>query len=285
MKHLISMVLFVFLACVAQAQITNIVSVDSSLVVNQLYAGALQATNFSTDSISASPWTGVRLGGRATYAISPKWKAQSFFVLDQNSSNESGTIQSFVVLTQVTDKLLVSNGFGPQVGTFLHRPLPPTAFGQFEPWTKAQVPGGGFVSRVSYQFEKFGLQSSVRYAENPEYHFGFTTKKLQASGWYQENGVWGGAVSFSGDRLFTTTLVNQSHIGQFFVISFGEKLKNLKWYGDIGYSHEFDEVSRAETGILKSFSIHGYPLSGLFGCGYSYEQRAVRGYLMINLSD
>ncbi len=283
LKNLMA-ILFVFAFVCGKAQITNIYSPDSSLVLKKLYVGAIQATNFSIDSLYVENWTGFRVGANAAYTINRIFSLNTFFSTDQNSDGYSGTINSFVFETRLGKKFLWVNGFGPQVSAWFHRPPPVSFAGHFEPWTKAQLPGGALSSRFEIGVTNKVVGSVARKNNQGEFHLGFNHKqKFLTSVWVNQNqDSWGGAITLNLEKISTTAFLNQTHLGYFAWITLPQ---DWGTYLDVGFDYRQKEIPRGEFGVLKSYKIKNYKLGGVIGGGYSYEQRAIRGYLTIALSD
>jgi hypothetical protein len=284
MKEKCIAILFLFISMCVSAQITNIYGPDSSFVLKRLYAGMIQATNFSVDSLSVNNWTGFRAGANVTYSINKTFGLNAFFAMDQNSDGVSGTVNSFVFETRLGKKFLWVNGLGPQVSAWFHRPPPVSFTGHFEPWTKAQLPGGALSSRFEIGVTNKVVGSIARKNNQAEFHLGFNYKqKFLTSVWINQNqDSWGGAITLNLKKISTTAFLDQNHLGYFAWITLP---KDWGVYLDIGFEYTEKEIPRGEFGVLKSYKIKNYKLGGIIGGGYSYEQRAVRGYLTIALSD
>lgn len=264
------------------AQITNIQNSDSSLTIHQLYVGTVQSTNFSIDSISAKNWTGFRVGSHATYTMSKVFSLNAFFALDQNSDGYSGTIHSFVLKTRLGKNFVWTNGLGAQVSALFHRPIPTST--QFEPWVKARIPGGTVLSRFEIGSTNKVVGSIARRNNQGEFHIGFNRKqKFLTSVWINtDRSVWGGALTLELRKISTVLLVDQDYLGYFAWVTLP---KDWGVYLDFGFDYRERKVPRAESGILKSYKVRSHKIAGFIGAGYSYEQRAVRCYLTLALSD
>ncbi len=276
--------LFVFATVRLSAQITNMYSADSSLAIHQLYVGAVESINFSVDSMSTQNWTGLRVGSNATYTMNKVFSINAFFALDQNSDGYLGTINSFVLKTRIGKNFVWTNGVGAQVSALFHRPIPPSFSGHFEPWVKRQIPGVGFLTRFEVGSTNKLVGSIAQRNNQGEFHLGFNRKqKFLTSVWVNtDRSMWGGAVTLQMSKISTVLLVDQTHLGYFAWVTLP---KDWGTYLDFGFDYKQRMIPRAEVGFLKSYKVTSYKLAGVVGMGYSYEQRAVRGYLTIALSD
>lgn len=276
--------LFVFATVRISAQITNIQNSDSSFTIHEVYAGVIEAVNFSVDSISAKNWTGFRVGSNATYTMSKVFSLNAFFALDQNSDGYSGTINSFVLKTRLGKNFVWTNGLGAQVSALFHRPKPASFSGHFEPWVKAQIPGGAPLTRFEIGSTNKLVGSITRRNNQGEFHIGFNrNQKVLTSVWVNtDRSVWGGAVTLNLPKISTLVSLNQDHFGYFAWITLP---KDWGTYLDFGFDYKQRTVPRGELGLLKSYKVTSHKLAGVVGAGYSHEQRAVRGYFTLALSD
>ena len=81
MKKLVAIISFVAISSVTFGQITNI-KVSDEGTIDKVYAGSLSGTMFSTDSLNASGFTGIRFGAMATYKMA-KWVSFSSWAMVQ----------------------------------------------------------------------------------------------------------------------------------------------------------------------------------------------------------
>ena len=280
-RNFLSVSLFTTLS-VASAQIENVsLGNDSSFVLDRVYAGVLGANNFSIDSVYRTGFVGFRVGASARLRVSKAVSVVSFIAEDMTNIGNSIGGSGFLVRAQMDTSLYLAIGFGPQVSTFLQRPHPATAGGQFETFTHRAIPGPGPGARLVKRVKKTDLLASVAMIGGaPEYQVGMSVGSLQASGWYQGSHSWGTAVTHVTKRTKTILVVRNDLWANMFTVSIPNS--NYILYSDAGVTVDDYQVVRAEGGILRTFKAKKY-VQGLLGLGYAYELRSVRGYIFVTL--
>lgn len=266
---------------VAKAQIENIRLVDdSTLVLDRVYAGVLGANNFSIDSIYRTGFVGFRVGASAKLRVTKAVSVVSFIAEDITSAGNSIGGTGFFVRVQPDTSFYMAIGHGPQVSTFLQRPHPATAGGQFETFTHRAIPGPGPGVRLVKTIKKTSLLAGVVMINGaPEYQLGISHAGLQASVWQQGDSLWGTAVTYESDRMKTILVVRDDLVAN--VVTYNLPNKYIL-YVDAGMTTDNYTVVRAEAGVLRTFQAKSY-IKGLLGLGYSYELRSVRGYIFVTL--
>lgn len=283
-KIMIIIVAIMAISTVAFSQITNVyITKDSSVVIDKVYAGVLSGTMFSTDSLHASGFTGVRFGAMASYQPA-KWIAFKTWAMYQaETGSSSWSLQQFWMKLTPTQKLSIEVG---SMGTLVteQRPHPVSGNGQFETWSEASIPGMALNAKVKYDFtSNFQLAGGVALRNNlPEYSGRITYKKVQVSAWYSEwNKKFGTALTLDLPRVYNTFVWKQDQTIANVLVVHIVPSKGISLYSDNGYNFSTKKLVRSETGAMKTFESKW--IKGLFGLGYNYENRSVNGYLFIHI--
>jgi hypothetical protein len=204
----------------------------------------------------------------------------SFITEDMTNVGNSIGGSGFLVRVQMDTSLYMAIGFGPQVSTFLQRPHPATAGGQFETFTHRAIPGPGPGIRLVKTIGKTSLLGSVAMIDDdPEYQVGVLFAGLRASVWHRADSLWGTAVTYEHDRFKTILVVRDDLLACVTTVNLPNK---YIVYADAGMTTDHYTVVRAEAGILRTFEAKAY-IKGLFGLGYAHELRSVRGYIFVTL--
>lgn len=279
-RNLLAVILLLVMPT-AEAQIENIRLVDdSTLVLDRVYAGILGANNFSIDSVYRTGFVGFRVGASAKLRVTKAVSVISFIAEDITSAGNSIGGAGFLVRVQPDTNFYIAIGHGPQVSTFLQRQHPATAGGQFETFTHRAIPGPGLGVRLVKTIKKIDLLAGVAMINGaPEYQLGISHAGLQASVWLQGDSLWGTAITYESDRFKTILVVRDDLLAN--VTTFNLPNKYIL-YADAGMTTDDCVVVRAEAGVLRTFKAKSY-IKGLFGLGYAYELRSVRGYIFVTL--
>lgn len=262
---------------------TTIQVTDRTLVIDRIYAGVLSGTMFSTDSLYASGFTGVRFGAMGTYRPA-KWVSFSSWAMVQiDGGAHPWSLQQFYMTVNPIQKLTLQVGSMSTLPTE-QRPHPVSGSGQFETWSHSQIPGGSLAVKVKYQFTKdFELASGIALRKNlPEYSARVTYKKVQLSGWYSQcDTTYGSALTLDFSRVYSTLVWKQKQvIADILVVTLSKK-QGIKLYSDMGYDFVKKDLVRGEWGLLKTFDSKW--IDGLFGLGYRHEAKSVVAYLFVHL--
>ena len=129
-KIIFALVVALLFAVAVQAQVNNIPTGDSSVVINYAYVGLLAQTNFSYDSLYSSSSFSLTTGFQATYKPS-SWL--SLVAINGYRINEKGTASTFSrfwTKAQYED-YVIELGLVGALSTE-SRPIFSTAAGQFE---------------------------------------------------------------------------------------------------------------------------------------------------------
>lgn len=267
---------------VTVGQITDI-KINNQITIDKVYAGSLSGTMFSTDSLYASGFTGVRFGAVGTYKPASWISFTTYGMYQAETGGKSWSLQQFSMKLMPIAKLSIEVGSMSTIPTE-QRPHPVSGNGQFETWSESSIPGGAINAKVKYQFNKnFQLASGVALRNNlPEYSGRITYKKVQVSGWYSEwNKKFGTALTLDLPRVYNTFVWKQDQTIANILVVHIIPSKGISLYSDNGYNFQTKKLVRSETGVLKTFESKW--IKGLFGLGYNYEHHTVNGYLFVHL--
>lgn len=281
-KIIVVLVLVSMFVMAVQAQVSNIPTGDSSVVINYAYAGLLTQTNFTYDSLSNACSLSLTTGFQATYKPAQWLSVNTLNGMKFDEKGNTETFARFWAKTQYSDYSLE---FG-LVGALSteSRPIFSTAAGQFESWTEATIPGGGLGVKAKYSLDNtsyFGL--GVEQRNNlPEYHARYSSKQFKLSVYYPEfSKKFGMMASFETEGFYDLAAFNnQQTVGNFMSVKIS-KQEDIDMYFDIGHSFVTEKLAKLELGVLKNFS--GILLKGSIGLAYDNCNRAVLGYLFIHI--
>ncbi len=276
-------------AVVAQAQDSlpvkyTDISISQELTVNNLYAGLLQKTIFSYDSLHSSSYTSFLIGFKATYQPY-RWLAvtgiEGYGIYNAQDSLRSYETSTFCAKLTVGD---VSLEFGKlsTLATEL-RPLPISGAAQFESWTGRTMPGGSLGAKAKYTIDDYCIGGGIAKNEGkPEYHAQISTRGWLAVGYYGESDKrFKVAASYTDG--FSRSIVSYK-TGQLLANYTSVRLSEtdeIDVYSDIGYSLDLDKFIKLEIGAVKNFSANFF--QGLIALSYVYEIRSVNGILFVYL--
>lgn len=274
-------VLFIAAQLSISAQIKNIDTGDSSVIINGVYAGMLSENYFSQDSLDINSVASFRIGAAATYIILPGVSVTSSQVYETDMNGRGYGISRFWIKTSY-------NSFDFETGLLISpatmsRPNP-VGTGQFETWTEARIPGGGLGAKIKYNFGQNYVNAGVMQRGGlPEYHARFSSPSFKVSIYYPEvTKKFGASVKAEAGKVSLVTAFSAGEFLATFIAVPVDSEAGIDVYTDLGYSLSGDKkILRGEVGILKSFS--GEVLKGLIGLGYCYEKRSIAGYLYIHI--
>lgn len=285
MKKLFAIIIAIMAISVSSfAQITGIiVTKDSSVTIDRIYAGSLSGTMFHTDSLYTTGFTGLRVGVMATYKPASWVSFSSWAMVQVDGGSDPWSLQQFYMTVQPSKKFTLQIGSMASIPTE-QRPHPVSGNGQFETWSEASIPGGGLGIKAKYQFTSdFQLAGGVVIRKGlPEYSGRIIYKKVQLSAWHSVCDTTTGVaatVDFSG--VYSTFVYKADQtIADVLVVKISKK-QDLSLYSDIGYSFVKKELVRGEVGVMKGFDSKW--VDGLFGLGYQHESKAFAGYLFVHI--
>lgn len=287
----ISLLAFIFLSLGASAQIENIkVANDSSLIINKLYVGVLNNINSKIkDPSNTSNESSTRIGAQITWESTSWLEFKTFMVSDYGDSKQK-VINTFSARIHDHANHL-SLEFGKMgTPTTEINPVAPTAAGQFQTWTEAQIPGIAPGIKTIFSFNKtseicLGLSSREGQIE---YGLRFKWKKINLFSSYTEyDEKTSLGFSCKMPQLYSVTVFKNSNAGikeqiiaHTSTVTILPKPK-IDLYIDAGYSFKSDDTPRFELGAIKNFESKIF--KGLIALGYCHEIKAVKAYLFIHI--
>ena len=272
----------------SNAQITDI-KIDSTITIDRIYLGSLSGTLFSTDSLHATGFTNMRFGVMATYKPAHWISFSGWGMLQSDNKGNLLSIQPVWMTLNPTKKLTLQVGSMPILPTE-QRPHAVSPGGQFETWTERAIPGIAPGVKLKYDFtSEFQLAGGVSIREKmPEYSARLTYKNVKLYGWYSTaDSTSGIAANIKFDRLESVLVYKPDQtVANKLVVNFSEIFKslekhNLSVYSDMGYDFQKKDLVRGEWGLLKGFESQW--IKGLWGIGYSHEDKAIVPYLFLHL--
>lgn len=266
----------------AFSQIKNIPATkDSSVVIDNLYAGVLSWNETRLDSFSVTARITVRIGAMSTARLAKDLSLNVFGVYETNGVTTPTVLAQYSLKYQPLKrwKILVGNMATPATE---QRPLPPTSNGQFETWTMSQIPGLVPGIKTSYDF-KNKITGAIGYALRkgfPEYHVAVGSKSLVTAIYYQsENDVIGFVNTIKTKKIYSLLVYQHcKRIANTFVYSFG---RSISLYNDYGYNISTNNLERLETGLFKSFDAR--IVSGLVSISFNAKTNSINTYLFVHL--
>lgn len=251
---------------------------SDSVSIDYRYIGILGNPNYHTDSFYNSNYGSFRLGGGVTWHTSKSFKVSSWVAFEYATDKKIFSKVMFAVKYKPR-KTEISLGNIPSMTANI-RPLPPTMWGHFEPWTSAQIPGVLSGAHLKYFGNNFETGVGCYYI-NPttfQYQAKLKIKKITLAGYYQNEKRYGGAMWYQNKNMQVKAIATDSLYGYWSSIKLSDS-KKIYCYYDLGLNHK--KIVRGEVGFTKLFDIK--PVSGLFGFGYSYEAKMFKGYFLISI--
>jgi len=286
MKKVLCFLFSLLISSCLTAQITNLVaSEDSSFVVNNVYAGLLNTTSFSTQELSMESNYNFRVGAQATWQALPWLKAKGFAVYDRNAGTDK-TINSFSLkIHSAGEKLSLEFGQIPTLSSE-SRPLPPSADGQFETWGQSTLPGIALGAKATVKLNDmvFGVDANVR-NDKPEYHLKIASSSLIMTSCYS---VWNERIQVAGvynsGSIYSLNVFENIGKSNLFANSTNfpvSKKNGIFFYSDFGWQIDQNKIIRWELGLFKTFQAG--PIKGLFALSYVLEKKGVNAYFFIHI--
>lgn len=289
MKKITILLVVIFVSNLSFAQIENIkLNNDSSIIVNELYAGVLSGSMFSLDSLHANQFVDLRVGMRAEWKINNNLSLQGTAMLSTDLDANNSGLHQIHLDWKPSEKHLFQVGNMPTLSTE-QRPDPLSGNGQFESFTEAQIVGQALGAKYTFNLNKdvlFGAGIAYR-GKHAEYHIKTGFKAFTMSAYYAVHDESSGlAFTYDGDRIFNTFVFKTNDvISNVFVYKLAPSIK-LDVFADVGYDldenlSDTDRLVRCEIGALKTFE-SDY-INGFFGISYQYETNSVNGLLFVHL--
>lgn len=254
------------------SQIKNIpATADSSIVIDNLYAGILSWNETRVDSFSVTAFATVRVGAMVTMKLSKKFSCNLFGVYETDGRNEPLILGQYRLQYQPSKrwKVLIGNMATP---TTEQRPLPPTAGGHFETSTMSKIPGLTPGIKTSYMSSD-SITTTIGYALRkgaPEYHIAVGKKHCTTAMYYQPQSNTVGVVNTIETKRIYSLSVYQSNkiISNTFVYSLN---KHFSVYNDCAYNIHDHTLESSLTGLIRKFDSR--LVSGLLS--FSYDSKKV----------
>ncbi len=256
---------------------TSIAQQDS--ILGSTYVGVLNGIAYNVSTTTPTPSSSLRAGGNLTWKLNNKVAIRSFGVIDI-STTQVFTVQGYYLTYKPFKRWEISTGHMATLSTE-HRGLPASSNGHFETWTQALIPGATIGVKSKYSISNditIGTGIAIRKGK-VEYHGLFQNKKLKLTG-YLSGKQKGMALGYSGEKLYSIVVFNESKLGNTSVITLVPKL-SLKYWSDIGIDHTTRKLVRCEGGLLKQFKAKKF--DGLFALGYDAKISSITAYLFIYL--
>lgn len=271
------------------SQITNIRCADSSLVIDNVYAGILNSVNFQTKKFGVNNTDNLRFGAMATWNAK-KWLSIKSFAVYGKSAKEDLILNSFSACFH-NESLSLELGKMGTPATEL-RPLPMTGNGQFETWTEAQFSNSGLGVKFGYQANGFKTKlGAIKRGKNLEVAMNAAWKNVAVTS------VIGGRNANEYIFGFTHSFKNAYQVGNFqqvynadsgfdqiigYFLNYEVAPKNaISLYLDAGYNLTAETWPRWEAGAIKAFTS---PLvKGLVALGYDAKNESINGYIFVHL--
>lgn len=291
MKKLIIAIVIACACGTTNAQIQNVVlSKDSTLVAENIYAGILSWPAFNTENFDAEEKNvSIHLAAQVS------WEPKEWFELEGMGAYQFGTVKPFG-LADFEMKITPIHWAFIKVGdmatpTTEERPLPATAGGHFETWTTARLPEGAPCAIIGVNTDDGGI-SEVGIASREgkaEYHlretFNFTGFTCSFACYYAVHDKSSGAAfTLNSKTIYNTLVVNTDVVANITNVNLFRNVdgtRKITLYSDMGYDRNTKELVRGEWGVLRNFS--STYAKGLIGIGYQYETRTINGYMFIHI--
>ncbi len=283
---------FFILAClVTYASQAQIEYTDTQKhVACTVYAGILAGPKVVAENGSTAAFYSLRAGG--TIAWTPK-RWITLFGLGGGETSQTDTTVPFALFglkLRPTNNITLTTGKVASPMTEF-RPLPTTAGGQFEPWTKSHILGSALGAKVCYaptQKLAFTVGSFWRNTET-SYEAKIQYGPVAFGGYYMGvSKTYGAAVEAVTGRVSTTAMFNQKqNVGMFNTFELS-RAQSFFLYSDVGFDYECKKMLRGEWGFFKTTSF--LYLKVLIGAGYaeknagiSGEKPLIKGYVFIHI--
>lgn len=262
------------------AQVEHVDSTNHFTVTG--YAGILAGAQVPTDTLQAPiGFSYLRVGATALWQPSQHW---TFYSLGGAELSHTGSVTPFSLFAIgyiPTKRVSIISGKIASPMTEI-RPMPVTRAGQFEPWTRAQIPGNslGLKTRVTIGKNATLVAGSAWRNRCITTELAFKTKGIHAGAYYvPQTRMFGGAVTVEWKNGSGTLVYN--HKGTAGGIVFHTIPKACSFYVDAGVSTNTWKLVRAEAGVLKMWN--GKVLKALIGFGYAHEIRSVKTYCFVSI--
>ncbi|HEY1041388.1 MAG TPA: hypothetical protein VGE63_01545 [Candidatus Paceibacterota bacterium] len=266
------------LATSAWAQIENVATKDSNLVISNIYAGLLAWTGYKLDTFSLPSAATVRVGSVLT------WKTSQKLSIEVMGVYEAGAGKPLVIAAgwmryRPAKNWKVMAGYIP-TPISEQRPFPLSPGGQFETWTMSQIPGGALGFKNTLILGKATLVSGiVRRSAGFEYQLAGSYGPLTTGLYYQpDSKSMGFATTLTTSKVYSLLVIKPTLIGNTSVLKVA---KNLKIYNDCGFDLKEKKFLREVFGIFRPFTSKTF--KGLLSFSYSVTDNSLISCLFIHI--
>ena len=281
-------IILLALLCVLPAQLFAQIELKDSVHHTEMtvYAGTLAGPRVLLENAKISGIYTLRVGATINYAPA-KWISIFALGAGEVAQIDTSTIITpftlFAVKVRPIKALTITVGKIASPMTEL-RPIPTTGAGQFEPWTKARIPGSALGGKASFSLNKdFSLTGGIfarGFESSSELSVG--NSHIRVAGYYMnQTKMHGGALQVTYPYVSNTIMYNHNqNCGMVSIITI-PKTKGVAVYSDIGFNPNNWSMIRGEWGLFKAFSIN--TIFGLVGAGYNNEMQSLNGYVFIHI--
>lgn len=220
---------------------------ETPLVTPYVYAGSLWT--FSSEEKAT---VNTRLGAGASLHLNENWRLDGWSMYEWDNRNWSNRLglNSFSIVYQAGDTRL-DMGKVATVTTFLHRPHPISAGGQFETKPQAYMLGGAYGIRIQKGSLLLSVtDDGVSGDKGAEVNLGVNKRGVKASIWYNQMQA-GLAVSTSHGRIETVNVWSQGVVANTLMIN----LTKCTFFSDVGYDIKEEEWIKSELGLFHEFEL------------------------------
>lgn len=284
MKKII--VIFLFLAAInlaAFAQIKNLVANDdSSLIVNNVYVGLLNASAFDSD-LNVEHSYDFRIGGNLTWQLSSWMKAKALVVYDRANGEDKNINFFSLKLHSRNEKMGLEFGRMPTLSTEM-MPIPLSPGGHFSTWAESQIIGPAIGAKTTFKIKESLLGLGIaRRGDKPEYHLKLESGVISSAASYSAaTQMFESVFSFKPDYVYSVSVfqnVGSSNLlANYTSVPIGH---NLEVCLDAGYCFEEQRFRKLEFGVIKTFQANW--LKGLLYICYTQEDKRLNAFLLFHI--
>jgi hypothetical protein len=290
MKKIVVIVFLLTINMVAFSQIENIIiTSDSSIVVNNVYAGLLNSTAFNSD-LKVEHFFNFRIGAKATWQLSPWLKARALIAYGRVNEKDMKINFFSLKVHSKGERLGLEFGHMPTLSTEM-MPMPLCAAGQFGTWAEGRITKPAVGAKTTWKINEknlVGAEIAIR-NEKPEYHLKLESGIFKAASSYvtanaklQTNEKFQAVVSAKTERVYSIAvfdkLVDSKMLANFTSIPVGNEIELCL---DAGYEFQTKKFEKLEFGILKNFESRF--IKGLFYLCYKQEVKNIEATLLIHI--
>jgi hypothetical protein len=266
------------------SQIKNIIATsDSSIVVNNVYAGLLNSTSFNSD-LDVEHAHNLRIGANATWQLVPWLKVKTLVAYGRVNDKDMNINFFSLKLHSKGERLGLEIGRMPTLSTELI-PMPLSATGHFSTWAESRATGPAIGAKSIIRFNEkntLGAGISLRNDE-PEYHLKLESGIFKAASSYATaNEKFQVLASAKMGEVYSIVifdkLADSRMLANFTSVSIGNEIELCL---DAGYEFNSKKFEKLEFGILKNFDSHF--LKGLFYLCYKQEAKVIETTFLLHI--